>query len=48
MGFTFTVLDPATGDVLGCVYIYPDASGQHDARVRSFEIAAGVRERLQA
>src|SRR5262245_58586972 len=22
-GFTFTVLDPADGDVIGCVYIYP-------------------------
>ena len=35
-GFTYTVLDPATRDVLGCVYIYPDASGQRDARVRSW------------
>ena len=25
-GFTYTVLDPATGDVIGCVYIYPDDS----------------------
>ena len=36
MGFTYTVLDPATGGVLGCVYIYPDKSGQHDARVYSW------------
>lgn len=35
-GFTYTVLDPATGDVLGCVYIYPDPGGEHDARVRSW------------
>jgi len=35
-GFTYTVLDPATGDVIGCVYIYPDDSKQHDARVRSW------------
>jgi len=35
-GFTYTVLDPATGDVLGCVYIYPDAGEQHDARVSSW------------
>jgi hypothetical protein len=35
-GFTYTVLDPATGDVLGCLYIYPDRSEQHDARVRSW------------
>ena len=35
-GFTYTVLDPATGDVLGCVYIYPDRTGEHDARVSSW------------
>ena len=35
-GFTYTVLDPATGDVIGCVYIYPEESEQHDARVRSW------------
>jgi hypothetical protein len=35
-GFTYTVLDPATGDVIGCVYIYPDKSKQHDARVLSW------------
>jgi len=35
-GFTYTVLDPATGDVIGCVYIYPDESDQHDARVHSW------------
>ena len=34
-GFTYTVLDPATGDVIGCVYIYPEKSEQHDARVSS-------------
>ncbi|MEO6513027.1 MAG: hypothetical protein ABIO16_18660, partial [Nocardioides sp.] len=22
-GFTFTVLDPSEGDVIGCVYVYP-------------------------
>ncbi len=27
-GFTYTVLSNGTGDVIGCVYIYP-ASGQH-------------------
>jgi hypothetical protein len=26
-GFTYTVLSPGTGDVIGCVYVYP-ASGQ--------------------
>ena len=35
-GFTYTVLDPATGDVIGCVYIYPDRGEQHDARVLSW------------
>ena len=35
-GFTYTVLDPATAGVIGCVYIYPDKSEQHDARVRSW------------
>ena len=35
-GFTYTVLDPATGDVIGCVYIYPDKSGLHDAKVLSW------------
>jgi hypothetical protein len=36
VGFTYTVLDPRSGDVIGCVYIYPDKSGVHDARVRSW------------
>jgi hypothetical protein len=35
-GFTYTVLDPTTGDVIGCVYIYPDKSGEHDAKVLSW------------
>ena len=35
-GFTYTVLDPATDDVIGCVHIYPDGNEQHDARVRSW------------
>ena len=35
-GFTYTVLDPATGGVLGCVYIYPDSDQEHDAQVRSW------------
>jgi hypothetical protein len=36
VGFTYTVLDPATGDVIGCVYIYPGKTEQHDARVLSW------------
>ena len=35
-GFTYTVLDPATGDVIGCVYIYPDKRGEHEAKVLSW------------
>jgi hypothetical protein len=39
-GFTYTVLDPASGDVIGCVYIYPDQKGQDDARVLSWVVAS--------
>src|SRR5215469_5945819 len=43
-GFTYTVLSTDTGDVVGCVYIYPlrghkpggDAQGQRPAAVRSW------------
>jgi hypothetical protein len=35
-GFTYTVLDPATGGVIGCVYIYPGDSEEHDAHVHSW------------
>lgn len=35
-GFTYTVLDPVTADVIGCVYIYPDPGGTHDAHVLSW------------
>jgi hypothetical protein len=35
-GFTYTVLDPDTGDVVGCVYIYPDAAAPGSASVRSW------------
>jgi hypothetical protein len=34
-GFTYTVLDPASRDVIGCVYIYP-ARGDEDAHVLSW------------
>ena len=36
VGFTYTVLDPEKGDVIGCVYIYPDRSDEHDAHVSSW------------
>ncbi len=35
-GFTYTVLDPATLDVIGCAYIYPADDGVHDAKVSSW------------
>lgn len=35
-GFTYTVLDPTDGDVIGCVYIYPPRDATHDARVQSW------------
>ena len=30
-GFTYTVLDPGSRDVIGCVYIYPLPDGDYDA-----------------
>jgi hypothetical protein len=35
-GFTYTVLDPTSRDVIGCVYIYPARDDDHDARVHSW------------
>jgi len=35
-GFTYTVLDPATADVIGCVYIYPSPDDPHRAAVQSW------------
>ena len=35
-GFTYTVLDPASRDVIGCVYIYPPRDGASDARALSW------------
>ena len=35
-GFTYTVLDPTSSDVIGCVYIYPVRDGDHDARALSW------------
>jgi RimJ/RimL family protein N-acetyltransferase len=36
VGFTYTVLDPSTGEVIGCVYIYPLPESDYDARVLSW------------
>ena len=35
-GFTYTVLDPARREVIGCVYVYPLPDSEHDARVLSW------------
>jgi hypothetical protein len=35
-GFTYTVLDRASGDVIGCVYVYPSAEGESGAHARSW------------
>jgi RimJ/RimL family protein N-acetyltransferase len=34
-GFTYTVLDPSSREVIGCVYIYPLPESDHDACVFS-------------
>jgi hypothetical protein len=35
-GFTYTVLDPADRDVIGCVYLYPSKDDEHDVRAQSW------------
>ncbi len=35
-GFTFTVLDPQGGEVIGCVYLYPSHEDEHDVSVQSW------------
>ncbi len=35
-GFTFTVIEPGTGAVVGCVYLYPARDNGYDADVRSW------------
>jgi hypothetical protein len=35
-GFTFTVLEPSDETVVGCVYLYPSASPEHDVEVQSW------------
>ena len=42
-GFTYTVLDPDTRAVIGCVYVYPAGDDVHDADVRSW-VTAGRAE----
>jgi len=36
IGFTFTVLDPDSNDVIGCVYLYPSEAEQWDVTVQSW------------
>ena len=36
VGFTFTVLDPADDDVIGCVYLYPTDAEEWDVTVQSW------------
>lgn len=36
VGFTYTVLDPASRDVIGCLYLYPPESADFDVDVRSW------------
>ncbi|WP_405068882.1 hypothetical protein OG558_03300 [Kribbella sp. NBC_01510] len=35
-GFTYTVLEAGTDDVIGCVYIYPSRNDEHLTDVRSW------------
>ena len=42
-GFTYTVLDPASREVIGCVYIYPLPDSYHDARAVSWVRASHAR-----
>ena len=36
VGFTYTVLDPATADVIGCLYLYPPERDGYDVDVHSW------------
>lgn len=36
IGFTYTVLDPGSGDVIGCVYLYPPKREGFDLDARSW------------
>jgi hypothetical protein len=38
-GFTYTVLAPETGDVIGCVYLYPSKKPEYDAVLRTWVTA---------
>lgn len=36
VGFTFTVLDPGSSEVIGCLYLYPASSPDWDVTVQSW------------
>jgi hypothetical protein len=38
-GFAYTVLDPVTAEVIGCVYLYPPRRDGYDVAVRSWVAA---------
>ncbi len=40
VGFTYAVVARDTNEVVGCVYLYPAADGEHDCEVRSWVRAA--------
>jgi RimJ/RimL family protein N-acetyltransferase len=46
-GFTYTVLDPPSGDVIGCVYIYPDRKGDTEAVVLSWVRASRAEDDVE-
>ncbi len=48
LGFTYTVLDPKDGDVIGCVYIYPHDATEADAGREADENDASVRSWVRA
>jgi hypothetical protein len=39
-GFTYTVLDPGSGDTIGCIYLYPPKREGYDVAVLSWVTAA--------
>ncbi len=47
-GFTYTVRAAGSDEVIGCVYIYPDASDSSDASVASVASVADVRSWVSA
>ncbi|BEP16155.1 hypothetical protein acdb102_44660 [Acidothermaceae bacterium B102] len=42
IGFTYTVLDPETAGVIGCLYLYPPKREGFDVDVRSWVTAASA------